>query len=429
MMYYAITVFVVAYAFIISERFNKTTVALIGAGLMVCLPVIDSPDVFYSLESGMNWDVIFLMLGMMMIVSVLRETGIFEYAAIWAAKRGKGSPLRIMILLMLVMALASAVLPNVVSVLLIAPVTLLLCDRLEINPLPMLLAEVFASNIGGAATLVGDPPNIIIGAHEGLSFNAFLVNMAPVVVIILLVLIAMSPVLFGSFSAVDQERIAEVMSLKEREVIKDRRLLIKCGAVMLAVFIGFVVSPMIHIAPSLVAMLGAGILILVSGLEQSQYLSHVEWDTLLFMVGLFIMVGALLKTGVIQILGRWAAHATGGNTLLATMLILVFSTLVSGVIDNVPYVATMTPIVSHLIPTMTGYYHHHVLWWSLALGGDLGGNLTAVGSSANIVMLGIALRSGHPISFWEFTRKGIVITAISTVISALYLWLRYFVLA
>jgi Na+/H+ antiporter NhaD/arsenite permease-like protein len=426
MMYYAIAVFVVAYAFIISERYNKTTIALIGAGLMVCLPVIDSPDVFYSLESGMNWDVIFLMLGMMMIVSVLRQTGIFEYAAIWAAKRANGSPMRILILLMLVMALASAVLPNVVSVLLIAPVTLLVCDRLDINPLPMLMAEVFASNIGGAATLVGDPPNIIIGAHEGLSFNTFLVHMGPVVVVILLVLIAMAPLLFGRFSAVDPERIAEVMSLKEHEVIQDRRLLLKCGVVMFAVLIGFVVSPVIHIAPSLVAMLGAGVLILVSRLDQSEYLSHVEWDTLLFMVGLFIMVGALLKTGVIQILGRWAADATGGNALLATMLILIFSTLVSGVIDNVPYVATMTPIVSQLVPTMAGH-HHNVLWWSLALGGDLGGNLTAVGSSANIVMLGIALRSGLRISFWEFTRKGIVITVISTAISAVYLWLRYFV--
>jgi Na+/H+ antiporter NhaD/arsenite permease-like protein len=429
MMYYAITVFVVAYAFIISERFNKTTVALIGAGLMVCLPVIDSPDVFYSIESGMNWDVIFLMLGMMMIVSVLRETGVFEFAAIWATKRANGSPLRIMILLMLVMALASALLPNVVSVLLIAPVTLLVCDRLEINPIPMLLAEVFASNIGGAATLVGDPPNIIIGAHEGLSFNTFLVHMAPIVIIILLVLIALSPLLFRGFSTVDPARVADVMSLKEHEVIKNRGLLIKCGAVMLAVLIGFITSPVIHLAPSLVAMLGAGILVLVSRLEQADYLSHVEWDTLLFMVGLFIMVGALLKTGVIQILSHLAADAAGGNALLATMLILVFSTLVSGVIDNVPYVTTMTPIVSHLAPTMTGHFHHHVLWWSLALGGDLGGNLTAVGSSANIVMLGIALRSGNSISFWEFTRKGIVVTVISTVLSAVYLWLRYFVLS
>jgi Na+/H+ antiporter NhaD/arsenite permease-like protein len=429
MTYYAVTVFVAAYAFIISERFNKTMVALIGAGLMVCLPVIDSPDVFYSQDSGMNWDVIFLMLGMMMIVSILRETGVFEFAAIWAAKRANGSPLRIMILLMVVMAFASAILPNVVSVLLIAPVTLLVCDRLEINPVPMLMAEVFASNIGGAATLVGDPPNIIIGAHEALSFNAFLINMAPIVVIILLVLIGISPLLFRGFATVDAERIADVMSLKEREVIQDRGLLIKCGLVMLAVLIGFVISPTIHIAPSLVALLGAGVLILVSRREQPDYLSHVEWDTLLFMVGLFIMVGALLKTGVINILGHLAADATGGNALLATMLILVFSTLVSGVIDNVPYVTTMTPIVSHLAPTMAGHYHHHVLWWSLALGGDLGGNLTAVGSSANIVMLGIALRSNNSISFWEFTRKGIVITAISTVLCGIYLWLRYFVLS
>ena len=429
MMYYAITVFVVAYGVIISERFNKTKVALVGAGLMVCLPVMDSPDVFYSQDSGIDWDVIFLMLGMMMIVSILRLTGIFEYVAIWAVKRANGSPIRIMILLMLVMALASSVLPNVVSVLLIAPVTLLVCDALEINPVPMLLAEVFASNIGGAATLVGDPPNIIIGARKGLSFNDFLVNMAPIVIIVMLVLIAVSPLLFRGLVAASAERVADVMSLNEGEVIRDRQLLVRCGVVMLVVFTGFILAPTIHVAPSLVALLGAGILILTARLEQSDYLSHVEWDTLLFMVGLFIMVGALLKTGVIKIMGQLAATATGGNVLLATMLILVVSTLVSGFIDNLPYVATMTPIVSHLASTMAGQSHHHVLWWSLALGGDLGGNLTAVGSTANIVMLGIALRSGHSISFWEFTRKGMVITAISTVLCAMYLWVRYFVLA
>jgi Na+/H+ antiporter NhaD/arsenite permease-like protein len=429
MMYYAIAVFVVAYAFIISERFNQTKVALVGAGLMICLPVMDSPDVFYSQDNGIDWDVIFLMLGMMMIVSILRQTGVFEYVAIWSVKRANGSPVRIMLLLMLVMALASAVLPNVVSVLLIAPVTLLVCDALDINPVPMLMAEVFASNVGGAATLVGDPPNIIIGARKALSFNAFLANMAPIVAIVLLVLLAVSPVMFRGFSAVSAERVADVMSLQENEVIRDRRLLIRCGVVMLVVFAGFILAPTIHIAPSLVALLGAGVLILTSRLEQSEYMSNVEWETLLFMVGLFIMVGALLKTGVIKILGELAGKFTGGNVLLATMLILVVSTLVSGFIDNVPYVATMTPIVSHLASTMAGHSHQHVLWWSLALGGDLGGNLTAVGSSANIVMLGIALRSGHPISFWEFTRKGMVITTISTVLCALYLWLRYFVLA
>jgi Na+/H+ antiporter NhaD/arsenite permease-like protein len=429
MMYYAIAVFVIAYTLIISERFNKTTVALVGAGLIVCLPVIDSADVFYSQASGIDWDVIFLMLGMMVIVSIMRQTGAFEYAAIWAVKRANGSPVRIMILLMLIMALASAILPNVVSVLLIAPVTLLVCERLEINPVPLLIAEVFASNIGGAATLVGDPPNIIIGARRGLSFNAFFVNMAPIVVIVMLVMVAAAPLLFRGLGSVDPERLAEVVSVDDDDVLHDRRLLIKCGVVLVAVLVGFVVSPTIHLAPSLVALLGAGALILWSRMEQSDYLANVEWDTLLFIVGLFIMVGALLKTGFIGTVGRLAASVIGGNMLLATMLILFVSTLVSGLIDNVPYIATMTPIVDHLASTMPGQSHHDVLWWSLALGGDLGGNLTAVGSTANIVMIGIALRSGNAISFWEFTRKGIMTTAISTVLCALYLWLRYFVLA
>jgi Na+/H+ antiporter NhaD/arsenite permease-like protein len=429
MTYFAITVFVAAYACIISEKFNNTKVALVGAGLMITLPVIESHDVFYSQASGIDWDVIFLMLGMMIIVSILQQTGVFEFAAIWAAKRANGSPVRIMVMLTLVMAMASALLPNVVSVLLIAPVTLLVCDRLAINPVPMLIAEVFASNIGGAATLVGDPPNIIIGARKGLSFNAFLLNMAPIVVIIMLVFVAVVPLLFRGFSTVAPERVADVMSLDEREVLRDRGLLVKCAVVMCVVFVGFIISPSIHIQPSLVALLGAGALILVSKTEKSDYLASVEWDTLLFIVGLFIMVGALLKTGFIQRLGELAAGATGGDMLFTTMLILVVSTLASGLIDNVPYVATMTPIVTQLASTMPHQEHHNVLWWSLALGGDLGGNLTAVGSSANIVMIGIALRSGYSISFWEFTRKGIVITALSTVLCALYLWLRYFVLA
>jgi Na+/H+ antiporter NhaD/arsenite permease-like protein len=429
MTYFAIAVFIAAYACIITERFNNTKVALVGAGLMITLPVIESRDVFYSQASGIDWDVIFLMLGMMIIVSVLRQTGVFEYAAIWAVKRANGSPLRIMILLTLVMAVASAILPNVVSVLLIAPVTLLVCDRLTINPVPLLMAEVFASNIGGTATLVGDPPNIIIGARKGLSFNAFLFNMAPIVIIVLLVFVAMMPLMFRGQSSVDPERLAEVMAVDEREALQNRRLLIKCAAVMVLVLVGFIVSEAIHLQPSLVALLGAGILILTSGLDQSDYLANVEWDTLLFMVGLFIMVGALFKTGVIKTLGQMAADATGGNVLLTTMLILVVSMLVSGIIDNVPYVATMTPIVDHLASAIPGQAHHDVMWWSLALGGDLGGNLTAVGSSANIVMVGIALKAGSPISFWQFTRKGIVVTVMSTVLCALYLWVRYFVLS
>ena len=425
----AVAVFVIAYALIASDRVNKTMVALVGAALVILLPVIGSDDVFYSRETGIDWDVIFLLLGMMIIVSVLRQTGVFEYVAIWAAKRARGSPLRIMILLVLVTAFASALLDNVTTVLLIAPVTLLVCDRLAINAAPFLMAEVFASNIGGAATLVGDPPNIIIASRAGLSFNDFLVHVAPVVLIIMGVLVALLPRLFPGAFDVDPARVADVMSLEEREAIRDPRLLIKSGVVLLAVLAGFVAHSLLHMAPSIVALLGAGFLVLISRLEHSDYLSSVEWDTLLFFAGLFVMVGALVKTGVVNRLAQLATQATGGHLLLTTMLILTVSFVLSGIINNVPYAATMAPIVGQLVPAAVNEAHSHVLWWALVLGTDLGGNLTAVGASANVVVLGIAQRADNPISFWEFTRKGAVVTVVSVAISALYLWLRYFVWA
>jgi Na+/H+ antiporter NhaD/arsenite permease-like protein len=424
---FAVTVFVVAYVLIASDRINKTLVALGGAAMVVAVGVVGSADVFYSHDTGIDWDVIFLLLGMMIIVSVLRQTGVFEYVAIWSAKRAKGSPLRIMILLVLVTAVASALLDNVTTVLLIAPVTLLVCDRLAINPVPFLMAEVFASNIGGTATLVGDPPNIIIASRAGLSFNDFLVHMTPIVIIVMIVFVAMLPCLFHGSFGVDADRVADVMSLDEREAIRDPRLLVKCGVVLVGVFTAFVAHSVLHIAPSMVALLGAGILILISRLQRSDYLSSVEWETLLFFVGLFIMVGALVKTGVIDQLARAATDLTGGNALLTVMLILGVSAPVSGIIDNIPYVATMTPIVAELAATMPDLAQPHVLWWALALGADFGGNLTAVGASANVVMLGIARRADNPISFWEFTRKGAVVTAMSIALSAVYLWMRYFV--
>jgi len=423
----AVVVFLAAYALIATERIHKTLVALAGAAIMVTLPVINSDDVFYSRDTGIDWDVIFLLLGMMIIVSVLRQTGVFEYTAIWAAKRAHGSPLRIMILLVLVTAFASALLDNVTTVLLIAPVTLLVCDRLEIGPAPFLMAEAFASNIGGTATLIGDPPSIIIASRAGLSFNDFLIHLAPIAIIIMGVFAALLPRLFPGAFDVDPERVADVMSLEEREAIRDPRLLIKCGVVLVAVLAGFVAHSAIHMEPSLVALVGAGILIVISGLEHSDYLSGVEWDTLLFFTGLFVMVGALVKTGVVNELARLATTATGGHALLTTMLILGVSFVFSGIINNVPYAATMAPIVGHLLPSMVGHVNPQVLWWALVLGTDLGGNLTAVGASANVVILGIARRADSPISFWEFTRKGVIVTGISIGLSAIYLWLRYFV--
>ncbi|RFZ42278.1 Arsenical pump membrane protein [Mycobacterium marinum] len=422
----AIGVFVVTYALIASDRVSKTRAALVGAAIMLAVGIVDSHDVFYSHDTGIDWDVIFLLLGMMIIVSVLRQTGVFEYIAIWAVKRANGSPTRIMILLVLVMAFGSALLDNVTTVLLIAPVTLLVCDRLAINPSPFLMAEVFAANIGGAATLVGDPPNIIIASRAGLSFNDFLLNMAPVVLIVLVIFVALLPRLFGSVT-VEPERVSDVMALNEREAISDRKLLIKCGVVLLAVFATFIAHPVLHIQPSVVALLGAGVLIIISGLGGRDYLASVEWETLLFFAGLFIMVGALVKTGVVDKLARASIELTGGNELFTVLLIIGVSAPVSGIIDNIPYVATMTPIVTELVAVMPGQVNPDALWWALALGADFGGNLTAVGASANVVMLGIARRAGTPISFWEFTRKGIVVTTISLLVAAAYLWLRYFV--
>jgi Na+/H+ antiporter NhaD/arsenite permease-like protein len=425
----AVIVFVIAYVLIATEWTHKLLAALGGAAVLLALGVTDSEHAFYSHDTGIDWDVIFLLLGMMIIVGVLRRTGVFEYIAIWAAKRAKGSPLRVMILLTLITAIASAFLDNVTTVLLIAPVTLLVCDRLGINPVPFLIAEVMASNIGGAATLIGDPPNIIIASRSGLTFNDFLVHMTPLVVIELIVFTLVLPRLFKGSFTVDPAKVENVLRLNEREAIQDTRLLIKSGAVLLIVFTGFVGHAVFHIEPSVVALLGAGLLVLISGVQTKDYMSSVEWQTLLFFAGLFIMVGALVKTGVIGNLADQVGQATDGKPLLAVMLILVVSAVLSGIVDNIPYVATMSPVVLELTKSVTEPAHAHALWWALAAGADFGGNATAVGASANVVVIGIALRAGNPISFWEFTRKGAVMTVITIIIAAPYLWLRYFVLA
>ena len=422
----ALVVFLIAYLLIATEKINKVKAALGGAAVVAAAGIASADDMFYSHDTGIDWNVIFLLLGMMVIVGVLRQTGVFEYTAIWAVKRAKGSALRVMILLALITAGASALLDNVTTVLLIAPVTLLVCERLAVNPVPFLLAEVFASNIGGAATLVGDPPNIIIASRAGLSFNDFLINMAPMVVIILAAFLALLPFLFRGSFAVDPERAAEVMSLNEREAIRDVGLLIKCGVVLAIVFVAFLAHSIIHIDPAVAALLGAGTLIVITGVEPDRYLDSVEWETLLFFGGLFILVGSLVKTGVISQIARLAGDATGGNALLAAIAILLVSAVLSGVIDNIPYVATMSPVVADLAANIADPAHSQALWWSLAAGADFGGNHTAVGASANVVMLGIAAREGHPISFWEFTRKGAVVTALTIAIAAPYVWLRYF---
>jgi Na+/H+ antiporter NhaD/arsenite permease-like protein len=425
----AIGVFAVAFVLIAIERVPKAVTALAGSGVLLALNVVSADEVFYSPDTGVDWNVVFLLLGMMIIVGVLRQTGVFEFLAIWATKRAKGQPLRIMIFLVLVTAVASAFLDNVTTVLLMAPVTLLVCDRLNTPPVPFLMAEVMASNIGGAATLIGDPPNIIIGSRAGLGFNDFLVNMAPIVAVEMILFVAILPWLFrGSFS-VSPESVADVLSLNEREAINDRRLLIKCAVVLTLVFAGFLTHSLTHVEPSIIALLGAGLLVVITNLRPRDYMAAVEWETLLFFAGLFIMVGALVKSGSIERLAELVATLTGGDALTAVMLILGGSALLSGIIDNIPYVATMSPLVQSLTQSIPDPVQSQSLWWSLALGADFGGNLTAIGASANVVVLGIARRAEHPISFWEFTRKGAIVTALTIAVAAPYLWLRYFALA
>jgi Na+/H+ antiporter NhaD/arsenite permease-like protein len=377
----AVVIFVGAYVLLTTEKVHRTKVALVGAGLMLVFHITDAEHAFFDEETAVDWNVVFLLLGMMVIVSVLRRTGIFEYI----------------------------------------PVTFLVCERLGLAPVPFLIAEVMASNIGGTATLVGDPPNIIIASRAGITFNEFLVHLLPWIVFLMVVFCLLCRWLFRSAFSFDPERAESVMSLNEREAIKDHRLLIKSGVVLLAVVAAFVLHPVLHYEPSIVALLGAGVLVLITGVTTEQAMSEVEWPTLVFFAGLFVMVGALVDTGSVGKVSEAMAGATEGRPVLAVLVLLFGSAGVSAIVDNIPYVATMSPVVAGLVPTDGP----HVLWWALALGADLGGNATAIGASANVVMLGIAERAGHPIGFWRFTKYGVVVTLVTITLSAPYLYLRY----
>lgn len=426
----AIVVFVGAYLVIASEKVNRATAALVGAALMVAIGATRGEVMFFDEGAGVDWNVIFLLFGMMILVGILSKTGVFEFLAIWSAQKAAGRPFRIMVILIVITAVASALLDNVTTVLLVAPVTLLLCDRLALAPIPFLLAEAMASNIGGAATLIGDPPNIIIASRAGLSFNDFLVHMAPIVVVLLVVFIGLAWLLWGRKLTHDEERAESLLALTPAEMIHDRGLLIRVGVVLTAVLIGFMTHSITHLEPSVVALLGAGTAILLSRLPSKDYLAEVEWETLLFFAGLFIMVGSLVHQGVIGELAGAVTEAVGDDYRLAAQGLLVGSAVLSGIVDNIPYVATMAPLVHDLVGPGAGLPpQQQSLWWALALGADLGGNATAIGASANVVITGIAKKNGHPISFWEFTKYGLVVTTVTIALCFPYVLLRYFTLA
>ena len=422
----AVVVFAGAYVLIATEKINRVAVAVGGASIMLAVGATDAEHAFFSEDAGIDWNVIFLLLGMMLIVSVLRRTGLFEFVAIWAAKKARGRPFPIMVILVLVTGVVSAALDNVTTVLLVAPVTLLVCDRLGVPPVPFLIAEVLASNIGGAATLVGDPPNIIIASRSGLSFNDFLSVLAPFVLVVLVLFVLLCRVMFRKAFRYNADRVQSVMALREGDAIRDRRLVVISLAVLFVVLLAFTLHTVLGLEPSVVALLGGLLLLALSRLDAGEVTRDVEWPTLVFFAGLFVMVGALVATGVIDALARTATDAVEGKLWPATLLLLWASAGLSAIVDNIPYVATMSPIVAELVNASGGLDKAQVLWWALAIGADFGGNATAVGASANVVVLGIAQRAGHPISFWGFTKYGLIVTVITVALAVPYLWLRFF---
>jgi Na+/H+ antiporter NhaD/arsenite permease-like protein len=425
----AVLVFAGAYVLIATEKIHRVKVALGGAVLMFLIGATTAEEAFFDPEAGIDWNVIFLLLGMMLIVAVLKRTGIFEYIAIWSVKRAKGRPFRVMVILVVVTAVASAALDNVTTVLLIAPVTFLVCDRLAVPVVPYLIAEALASNIGGTATLVGDPPNIIIASRADLTYVDFLVHLAPLVVVLMVVFIGLCRLMFASAFTYDESRVEQIMALNEREAIRDRRLLAIGLTVLALVTVAFISHAFVHLEPAVVALVGGLVLLAASRVRPEDVAQDVEWPTLMFFAGLFVMVGALVNTGVIEQVSRGATDLADGRLAAASVGLLWGSAVISALVDNIPYVATMSPVTADLVAAEGGGAQARSLWWSLALGADLGGNATAVGASANVIVIGLAERAGHRISFWGFTRYGLLVAVVTLAVATPYVLLRYFALS
>lgn len=425
----ALGIFVAAFVLIATERINKVLVVLVASAAMIVTGVSPGNEVFYSHEVGIDWDVIFLLMGMMIIVGVLKQTGIFEFLGVWAAKKSRGHPYRLMVMFMLITAIASPILDNVTIIMLVVPVTIVVCNRLQIPAQPYVIAEILASNIGGAATLIGDPPNIIIANQAGLSFNDFLVHMAPIVAITFVLFVLLTRFMFRKEFRYNPEHVDSVMALQERRAITDRPLLVKSLIVVNAVIIGFTLHTVLHMAPSIIALIGALVMILVTGVDIGEVITEVEWPTLVFFAGLFIMVGGLVHTGIIEAIGQWAIGAVGHDYTLAAATLLFGSAALGAFFDNIPYAATMAPIVDVLVTYGSDSHDGAFLWWAFALGADFGGNGTAVAASANVVGIGLAARSGHKITFWHFTKYGILTTVFTTIIAWIYIYLRYIAFA
>jgi Na+/H+ antiporter NhaD/arsenite permease-like protein len=413
----AAAIFLVTYGLIATERIHKTVAALAGGVAMIVLGVLDQEEAFAAID----FNVIFLLLGMMVIANVMRRTGVFQWVAIRAIRLAGNEPWRILVVLCVITAIASAFLDNVTTVVLIGPITLYIAAALGVSPVPYLIAEILASNIGGTATLIGDPPNILIGSAAGFDFATFAANMAPVSVLAFGAFLVLARFMFGAELAAQRTHVRKI-DLDESGVITDGRLMRISVAVLLLTIAGFLVAGPLGYEPATIALLGASVLFLLTREGPEEALAEVEWTTLLFFVGLFVVVEGLVHVGIIRGIADGLFQLTGGEPTSTSLALLWLSAVASGIVDNIPYTATVIPVVQGLGERGVEL---EPLWWSLALGADFGGNATIIGASANVIIANLATRSGHAIGFWQFMRYGVATVVLSLVIATIYVLVRY----
>ena len=419
---------ILAYIFIALEKIPKVTIALLGGALTIVLGLVSQTK---ALGDGINphyfinfidFNVIFLLVSMMVIVSITTRSGVFNWIANELLKFTKGHPVKVLCALGLFTAVTSAFLDNVTTVILIMPITFAIAKKLDIDPIPFLLTEIFSSNIGGTATLIGDPPNIIIGSAGGLSFIDFIKELTPVILVIMCVVLTVLAFIFRKKLHASQDKMDEVAKIDNSHTITDKALMIRSTLILALVILGFMLHDVTHIETCVVAMLGASILLIFE--KPNEILQDVEWNTIFFFIGLFIIIGGLEASGGIKLMAEWILKVTQGSQAATSMIILWASGVISGIIDNIPYTATMAPMLVEIEKTM-GATYAYPLWWALSLGACLGGNMTIIGAAANVIVSENAAKSGHPISFMRFLKYGVGIVAISLLISTAYIYLRF----
>jgi len=414
-------IFVAAYVLIIIDKLDRTVVALSGAALMILLRIISQEEAFFEID----YNTLALLISMMVIVMITKRSGVFEYLAVKTVKIAKADPVKIIILLSLITGIVSAFLDNVTTILLMLPVTFTVAREMNINPFPFIISEVFASNVGGTATLIGDPPNIMIGSSVGLTFMDFIVNDAVIALPILFVTTYIFMLVFKKRLVASQEAKDHVMQMNENECIRDKKLLIKSLVVLGLTILGFILHGLINFESSTIAMAGAVLLLLVSGVKTERVFEEIEWKTIFFFTGLFIMVGGIKATGIITMLAKGVIDVTHGDLVLTALAILWVSAIASAFIDNIPFVATMIPLIKD-VGALTGMDLWPV-WWALSLGACLGGNGTIIGASANVVATGLAEEQGHKITFIQYFKYSFPMMLVTIVICTAYLVLRYLV--